>query len=129
MVSLLHWTLLRHFNHRHGLLSSPKRKIIDIDTTTIEEVLKTRQDALKAQSELYRDGHGITTIDKAVRFFVEWAKTQKCKEGELKDQVVSMLLMCAILSHAIEPNGDKPISYANSLHGADIYFKAKEIMP
>lgn len=80
----------------------------------------------KKQADFFRCELGIDSVEKAVDFMRKWIDTQTFDSGEMKGCTASVMLTCAILSEAIDPNDSREIAMTESNLGWDIYHSLKE---
>lgn len=90
------------------------------------EIKKKQQQKYKKQADFLRNTLGITTIEKAVDFMRDWIQTQKFTGGVMKGELCSVMLTCAILGQAIEPNEDRDIAMKDATVGWNVYFALKD---
>jgi len=75
----------------------------------------------RAQAKYFRDEEGIDSVEKGIEYMRTFLPDQVYKGGVMEGRTGSVMLTCAILGEAIEPNTERPIAMTHATHGWDIY--------
>ncbi|MDK9790070.1 hypothetical protein [Vibrio sp. D431a] len=89
-------------------------------------LLAEQQSLYRKQATHLREIEKITSIDAAVDFIEEWIPTQEFKTGVMEGMTASVMLTCAILGQAINPDSNGQISMLESDLGWSIYHELKK---
>lgn len=101
-------------------MSDKKKSSQELDEINKKNQLKYRQ-----QAKFLREQCGVDTVEEAVNYIRTWVKTQVFESGPMTGECVSVMLTCAIMGEAIEPNPNREISMLSATIGWDVYESLK----